>query len=47
MTLVRSIVDEVDGICRARTADLAAGCLAEAVTTSRPFGEESELGQNR
>jgi hypothetical protein len=46
MTL-RSIVDEVDSICRARTADLAAGRLAEAVTTSRPFGEESKLDQNR
>jgi hypothetical protein len=47
MTLVRSIVDEVGGIRRARTADLAAGRPAEVVTTSRPFGEESELGQNR
>jgi hypothetical protein len=47
MTLVRSIVDGVDGICRARTTDLAAGRLAEAVTTSRSFGEESELSQTR
>ena len=47
MTLVRSIVDELDGICRARTTDLAAGRLAEAVTTSRSFGEESDLGQTQ
>ena len=39
--------DEVDGICRATTTDLAAGRLAEAATTSRSFGEESDLSQTR
>jgi hypothetical protein len=32
---------------RARTPDLAAGRLAEAVMTSRSFGEGSDFGQTR